>query len=114
MEVEEKVFNNKNLNFKSLSKYNIQIDATKFSNTLNYDYSIKSDTLVLSNAILTTLNDFTEDSKVRIKIYITENQCVKINSNDNRHFWNQQFNEGKHYYKFNNAGILENTNNTIN
>ena len=115
MEVEEKVFNNKNLNFKSLSKYNIQIDATKFSNTLNYDYSIKSDTLVLSNAVLTTLNDFTEDSKVRIKIYITENQCVKINGNDNRHFWNANINnEGKHYYKFNNAGILENTNNTIN
>ena len=41
MEIEEKVFNNKDLNLKSLSKYNIQIEATQFSNTLNYDYSIK-------------------------------------------------------------------------
>jgi len=114
MEIEEKVFNNKDLNLKSLSKYNIQIEATQFSNTLNYDYSIKSDTLVLSNSVLTTLNDFTEDSKVRIKVYITENQSVKINGNDNRYFWNQQIDEGKHYYKFNNTGTLQNTNNTIN
>lgn len=115
IEVEEKVFNNKDLNLKSLSKYNIQIEATKFSNTLNYDYSIKSDTLVLSNSVLTTLNDFTEDSKVRVKIYITDNQKVKINGNDNRHFWNVNINNnGKNYYKFNSEGRLENTNNTIN
>ncbi len=114
IEVEEKVFNNKDLNFKSLSKYNIQIEATQFSNTLNYNYSIKSDTLVLSNSILTTLNDFTEDSKVRIKIYITENQHIKINGNDNGYFWNHRIDNGKNYYKFNTEGRLENTNNTIN
>lgn len=114
MEVEEKVFNNKDLNLKSLSKYNIQIESTQFSNTLNYNYSIKSDTLVLSNAILTTLNDFTEDSKVRVKIYITENQHIKINGNDRDHFWNHSLDNGKNFYKFNSEGRLENTNNTIN
>src|SRR5690606_32336934 len=116
IEIEEKIFNDKKITFTGygLTKHNVKIEQSKNSNTLNYNYSIKSDTLVLSNAILTTLNDFTEDSKVRIKLYITENQYIKINSNDNRYFWNQQIDEGKHYYKFNNAGILQNTNNTIN
>lgn len=114
IEIEEKVFNNKDLNLKSLSKYNIQIEASKFSNTLNYDYSIKSDTLVLSNSILTTLNDFTEDSKVRIKLYITENQHVKISGNDDRHFWNEHISNGKNFYKFDNEGRLQNTNQNIN
>lgn len=113
VEIEEKTFNNKNLNIKALSKYNIQIETSEFSNTLNYNYSIKSDTLVLSNGILTTLNDFTEDSNVRIKLYITDKQQVKINGSDNRYFWNQQIDvNGKNYYKFVN-GALINTNNTI-
>lgn len=109
LEIEEKVFNNNNLNLKSLSKYSIRIESSKFSNTLNYDYSIKSDTLVLSNSILTTLNDFTEESKVRIKIYITENQYIKLNGTDNQYFWNHSIDSGKNYYKFNTEGKLENT-----
>lgn len=109
MEIEEKVFNNNELNFKTLSKYNIQVQASKNSNTLNYDYSIKSDTLVLSNAILTNLNSFTEDSKVKIKLYITENQTIKLNSNDSEYFWNVVLDHGKNYYKFNSEGNLENT-----
>ena len=109
MEVEEKIFNNKDLNLKMLSKYNIQIEPSKFSSTLNYNYSIKSDTLVLSNTILTTLNDFTEDSKVRVKVYITEDQHIKINGNDKDHFWYQSLDSGKNFYKFNTNGRLENT-----
>ena len=113
IEVEEKTFSNKNLNIKALSKYNIQIEASEISNTLNYNYSIKSNTLVLSNGILTTLNDFTEDSNVRIKLYVTDKQYIKINGNDNRYFWNQQVDtNGKNYYKFI-KGELTNTNNTV-
>lgn len=114
IEIEENYFNNKQLNIKKLSKFNVEIKTNKNSNTLNYNYSIKSDTLVLSNTILTTLNDFTEDSKVRIKVHITPDKTVKINGNDRDYFWNLNVENGKNYYKFNNNGMLENTNQSIN
>ncbi|UUV21499.1 PspC domain-containing protein [Paenimyroides aestuarii] len=114
LEIDEKIFNSKHLNLKKLGKFNIEIESSKFSNTLNYNYSIKSDTLVLSNAILTTLNDFTEDSKVRIKLYITPNHTLKINGNDDHYFWNLRVEKGRNYYKFNKEGELEHTNNIIN
>lgn len=116
IEIEEKVFNDKKITFTGygLTKHNVKIEQSKNSNTLNYNYSIKNDTLVLSNAILTTLNDFTEDSKVNIKLYITPNQTLKINGKDYYNFVGGSYLEpGFNYYKFNN-GILENTNDTIN
>lgn len=108
MEVEEKVFNSKKIHFTGygLTKYNLKIEDTKNSSTLNYNYSIKSDTLVLSNAILTTLNDFTEDSKVRIKLYIAPEQTLKINGNDEGFFWDHDIEKGNNYYRFNNEGTL--------
>ncbi|WKW47354.1 PspC domain-containing protein [Myroides sp. JBRI-B21084] len=110
IEIEENFFNNNLLNIKKLGKFNIDIETNKNSNTLNYNYSIKSDTLVLSKTILITLNDFTEDSKVRIKVHITPDKTVKINGNDKEYFWNLNVENGKNYYKFNNNGELENTN----
>ena len=61
---------------------------------------------MLSNAILTTLNDFTEDSKVRIKLYITPEQTLKINGNDQDFFWSNDIRKGNNYYRFNNEGTL--------
>lgn len=114
IEVEEKKFNNSTINIKALGKSGISVKTTKFSNTLNYNYSIKSDTLVLANSILTTLNDFTEDSKVQIKLFISPDQVIKISGNDNDFFWNKSvIKNGINFYKFNN-GELQLTNNIIN
>lgn len=113
LEVEEKTFNNKRLNIKSLGKYNIEIESTKFSSTLNYNYSIKNDTLALSNSILATYNNFTEDNNVRVKIYITANQAIKINSKDNRYIWDQSLTDGKNIYRFDKVGNLKITNDTL-
>lgn len=114
IEIEEKVFNNKSINIKSLGKYDIEIEASKFSNTLNYNYSIKNTNLVLSNALLATKNDFTEDNKVQVKVYILPSQKVKLNGNDRHYFWNNHIDKGQHYYMFNSEGRLQNTNNSIN
>ncbi|MBA5793759.1 PspC domain-containing protein [Flavobacterium sp. xlx-214] len=115
IEIEEKIFNNKRLNFKSLGKYELKVEPNKNSTTLRYNYSIKSDTLALSNKILATYNDFTEDNSVNIKVYLTADKKIKLNGNDNRYFWNLNADEGKNVYKFDDKGTLINTNNnTIN
>ncbi len=114
VEVEEKTFNSKRLNIKSLGKYNIEIESSKFSHTLNYNYSIKNDTLALSNSILATYNNFTEDNDVRVKVYITPEQAIKLNGKDSNFIWYQDLEEGKNIYRFDKTGTLKSTTETIN
>ncbi|HUH25534.1 MAG TPA: PspC domain-containing protein [Flavobacterium sp.] len=119
IEIEEKVFN-KSSNY---SKSDIKLlgirhtifENIEYSNTLNYHYSIKNNTLALSNTILTTKNDFTEDSEVNIKIYILPSQTVKVSGKDYYNYiGGSALQSGTHYYKFNNEGKLTNTKDTIN
>lgn|SRR5690554_1302422 len=97
-----------------LGKSKTTVSNIEFSNTLNYNYSIKSDTLALSNAILATLNDFTEENEVKVKIFITPEQTIKINGRDEDYIENIDLKPGTNYYKFNNQGKLKYINDTIN
>src|SRR5690606_33523014 len=65
IEIEEKKFNNKFIRITTSGSSDISVNTSKFSNTLNYNYLIKSDTLVLSNSLLATKNNFTDDNKVK-------------------------------------------------
>ena len=114
MEIEEHTFNKSSLQMEVQVDFRKKIDNIPFSSTLKYNYSVKSDTLVLSNAILATKNDFTEDNKVQVKVYILPSQKVKLNGNDRHYFWNNHIDRGQHYYLFNNEGRLQNTDNSIN
>lgn len=113
IEIEEYVFSKSSVEIKVQVNFRKKIDDIPFSNTLNYNYLIKSDTLVLSNSILATKNNFTDDNKVKIKVYVMPNQKIKLNGND-KDFISNDIDQGIHYYKFNHQGKLTNTNDTIN
>src|SRR5690606_30123851 len=113
IEIEEKIFNNKFIRNTTSGSSDISVNTSKFSNTLNYNYLIKSDTLVLSNSLLATKNNFTDDNKVKVKVYVMPNQKIKLNGND-KDFISNDIDQGIHYYKFNQHGKLTNTNDIIN
>lgn len=113
IEIEEKKFNNKFIRITTSGSSDISVNTSKFSNTLNYNYLIKSDTLVLSNSLLATKNNFTDDNKVKVKVYVMPNQKIKLNGND-KDFISNDIDQGIHYYKFNQHGKLTNTNDIIN
>src|SRR5690606_28645214 len=115
IEIEEKTFNQSSYfkaEVKLLGKRNVTINNIPFSNTLNYNYSIKNDTLALSNAILATLNDYTKESEVKVKIFITPEQTIKINGRDEEYIENIDLEPGTNYYRFN-KGKLKYINNDI-
>lgn len=118
IEIEEKTFNQSSLYFKSevklLGKRNIVVNNIPFSNTLDYHYSIKSDTLALSNAILATLNDYTEENKVKVKVFITPEQTIKINGRDEAYIKNTDLESGTNYYRFKEGKLIQTKENSIN
>lgn len=118
IEIEEKTFNQSSIYFKSevklLGKRNVVINNIPFSNTLNYNYSIKSDTLALSNAILATLNEFTEENEVKVKIFITPEQTIKINGRDEDYVEGVDLDAGMNYYKLHKGKLQRTKENSIN
>lgn len=114
IEIEERNFNNKQLNIKNLGKYSIEIEPGENNHVLKYNYSIKNDTLALSNKILGHYNKFTEDNTAHVKIYLTSNQKIKISGNDDHFIRGLRLDEGKNIYMFDSKGELINTNNTKN
>src|SRR5690554_810173 len=95
-----------------LGKTKTTVATVQFSNTLNYNYSIKNDTLALSNAILATLNEFTEENEVKVKIFVTPEQTIKINGRDEDHIEDIDLEPGTNYYRLN-KGKLKYINNDI-
>src|SRR5690554_434425 len=97
-----------------LGKTSIMTSNIEFSNTLDYNYSIKNDTLALSNTILATPNKFTEENEVKIKIFITPEQTVKINGRDEDYIENADLEPGTNYYRFIKGKLKQTKKNSIN
>lgn len=97
-----------------LGKTSIMTSNIEFSNTLDYNYSIKNDTLALSNTILATPNKFTEENEVKIKIFITPEQTVKINGRDEDYIENADLEPGTNYYRFKKGKLKQTKENSIN
>lgn len=114
IEIEERNFNNKQLNIKNLGTYRVEIEPGENNQILKYHYSIKSDTLALSNKLLGHQNKFTDDNSAHVKIYLTSNQKIKLNGNDDHYIRGLRVDEGKNIYTFDTKGELINTNNTNN
>lgn len=81
-------------------KYKTYLSKSQNNNTLDYNFSNKIDTLTLSNSILTTLNDFTEENKVKVKVYITPTQTIRINERDEDYLRYLDLESGNNYYQF--------------
>ena len=118
VEVEEKMFNQSAHYFKNqidvLGFNKVVIRDIKYSKTLAYHYAISQDTLVLSNAILATKNEYTRDNEVNVRVFITPNQTIKINSRDDDYIEDVDLMPGTHYYQFQNGRLrLSATNDTI-
>lgn len=115
IEIEEKTFNQSSYfraEVKLLGKRNVTINNIPFSNTLNYNYSIKNDTLALSNAILATSNEYTKKNEVKVKVFITPEQTIKINGRDEEYIEDIELESGTNYYRLN-KGKLKYINNDI-
>jgi len=116
IEIEENLFTKSSDHYfhhlSVLGKTKTTVATVKFSNTLNYNYSIKNDTLALSNAILATLNEFTEENEVKVKVFITPEQTVKISGRDEDYIEDVDLEPGTNYYRFN-RGKLKYINNDI-
>ena len=102
VEIEEEILVN---NSEIADKYKAYINKSQNNNTLDYNYSNKIDTLTLSNSILTTLNDFTEDNKVKVKVYITPTQKIRINERDEDYLRYLDLKPGNNYYQFENSRL---------
>jgi len=117
IEIEENKFkNNKEVYEKDykVGKAKVKIETFPSSKTLPYHYAISQDTLVLSNAILATKNKYTRDNNVKVKVFITPDQTIKINSRDDDYIEDVDLAPGTHYYKFQNGRLsLSATNDTI-
>lgn len=118
LEIEENLFTKSSDHyFHHLSvfgKSKTTVANVHFSNTLNYNYSIKSDTLALSNAILATLNEFTEENEVKVKIFITPEQTIKINGRDEDYVEGVDLDAGMNYYKLHKGKLQRTKENSIN
>ena len=116
-EINEMVFNKSKFQIRSKIKISghqkVKIENINYSNNLNYNYSIKNDTLALSNTLLATSNKYTEDNKVKIKLYLQPNQTVQLNGRDESFIEDIAVEPGTNFYKFKN-GYLTKSNTIIN
>src|SRR5690606_18716317 len=114
MEIEQKFISKNNLIDIDEDLSELEIIKNNNSNTLNYNYLIKSDTLVLSNSILAVKNKLTKKNDVSIKVYLLPTQKLNLNGNDRKYILHSGIEHGNNYYMFNNQDRLQNTKDTIN
>lgn len=116
VEIEQKMFDIVSFEAKVNwnDKENLMIKKNMNSNTLDYYYSIKQDSLTLSNTILATKNEYTRGNDVNVRVFITPDQTIKINSRDDDYIEDVDLAPGTHYYQFQNGRLrLSATNDTI-